>query len=65
MVPAVGANVDPVIEHLLQNARSDAVRAEFLKQPAEDYTVKHTLKFWVEDSLQQFERAHSQTSRKC
>ena len=57
MAPAVGANVDPVIEHLLQNARSDAVRAEFLRQPTEDYTVKHTLKLWVKHLYMWSERA--------
>ena len=36
-----------MIEHLLQNARSDAVREEFLRQPAEEYTTKHTLKLLV------------------
>lgn len=37
---ATGA-VDPVIQHLLKNARSEAVRQEFLRMPADDYTAKH------------------------
>lgn len=40
-------SVDSVLDHLLQNARSDAVREEFLQQAESDYTVKHTLKLLV------------------
>lgn len=40
-------DIDPVIEHLLQNARSDAVREEFLLQPQDDYTQTHTLRMLV------------------
>lgn len=36
-----------MIEHLLQNARSDAVREQFLSQPVEDYTAVHSLKLLV------------------
>lgn len=42
-----GVEADPVLEYLLQNARSDAVREEFLRQPEDEYTVNHTLKLMV------------------
>ena len=36
-----------IIEHLLQNARSDGVREQFLSQPAEDYSAMHSLQLLV------------------
>lgn len=39
--------VDPVIQHLLKNARSEAVRQEFLCMPSEDYTAKHDVNILV------------------
>lgn len=39
--------VDPVIQSLLKNARSEAVRQEFLSMPHEDYTSNHDVKILV------------------
>ena len=36
-----------MIEHLLQNARSKAVKEEFLQTPPEEYTTAHNLKLLV------------------
>ena len=47
MLQMPGCEVDPVIEQLLQNARSEAVRAQFLRQPADDYTMTHNLRLLV------------------
>lgn len=43
---ATGA-VDPVIQSLLKNARSEAVRQEFLRMPADEYTSKHDVSVLV------------------
>lgn len=47
---ATGA-VDPVIQHLLKNARSEAVRQEFLRMPSDDYTSKHGVNVLVSSPL--------------
>lgn len=39
--------VDPIIQQLLKNARSEAVRQEFLSMPHEEYTSKHDVKVLV------------------
>ena len=38
---AGNGDIDPVIEHLLQNARRKAVKSEFLNTPPEEYTTTH------------------------
>ena len=43
---ATGA-VDPVIQSLLKNARSEAVRQEFLCMPSDEYTSKHDVNVLV------------------
>ena len=47
---ATGA-VDPVVQHLLKNARSEAVRQEFLRMPSDDYTSKHDVNVLVSSPL--------------
>ncbi|KAL3153090.1 Heat shock 70 kDa protein A [Trebouxia sp. C0009 RCD-2024] len=39
--------VDPIIQHLLKNARSEAVRQEFLSMPQGEYTSKHDVEVVV------------------
>ena len=45
--PEKKRTVDPVIQQLLKNARSEAVRQEFLSMPPEDYTSKHDIQILV------------------
>ena len=39
--------MDPVLLHLMRNARSNAVQKEFLRVPAESYTNEHDVKLVV------------------
>ncbi len=39
--------VDPIIQQLLKNARSEAVRQEFLSMSQAEYTSKHSIKVLV------------------
>jgi hypothetical protein len=39
--PAGAAELDPVLAHLLRNARSEAVRHEFRAAPGASYTERH------------------------
>jgi len=39
--PAGAAEPDPVLAHLLRNARSEAVRCEFRAAPGASYTERH------------------------
>lgn len=41
------AAVDPIIQQLLKNARSEAVRQEFLSMPQGEYTSKHSIEVLV------------------
>ena len=41
------AVVDPIIQQLLKNARSEAVRQEFLSMAQEEYTSKHDIEVLV------------------
>lgn len=40
-------DVDPVLVHLMRNARSSAVQKEFLKVPASSFTNEHSVKLLV------------------
>jgi hypothetical protein len=40
-------DIDPVIEHLLHNARREAVKQQFFSTPPEEYTTAHNLKLLV------------------
>ena len=44
--------VDPIIQQLLKNARSEAVRQEFLSMPPGDYTSKHDIEILVSGQQQ-------------
>ena len=39
--------MDPVLVHLMRNARSSAVQKQFLKVPEESYTNEHGIKLLV------------------
>ncbi|DBA87288.1 hypothetical protein WJX77_005794 [Trebouxia sp. C0004] len=41
------AGSDPIIQQLLKNARSEAVRQEFLSMPKGEYTSKHSIEMLV------------------
>ena len=49
--------VDPIIQQLLKNARSEAVRQEFLSTPQEEYTSKHDIEVLV--SSYQHQQQHT------
>ena len=40
-------DVDPVLVHLMRNARSSAVQKEFLRVPSSSFTKEHAVKLLV------------------
>ena len=55
--------VDPVIQHLLKNARSEAVRQEFLRMSSDEYTSKHDVNVLVSLPFLSYSSAHCAAQR--